>query len=223
MVSEPEPQLNLSQPACNKEVVDPFSVSQWCSLCVNVFFWREWTLNPSLIPAATACATPDPRPTGPRPAGPPHYRYLQTDAWSRPAVFCFLFFFDQSRFNKSSWLDANVTFCMWKDEATEGLVLIRPKLINGRFKLPPCYCGETPEVQGLSPDWYQLRCCSFFSNPMNRSIIQQTHSRLLNWSGSSLKAPIFYPPLFFIPSHSPTFASWNIHHGCSSSHFVLLM
>lgn len=108
----------------------------------------------------------------------------------------FVFFFDQSRFNKSSWLDANVTFCMWKDEATEGLVLIRPKLINGRFKLPPCYCGETPEVEGLSPDWYQLRCCSFFSNPMNRSIIQQTHSRLLNWSGSSLKAPIFYPPFF---------------------------
>lgn len=51
---------------------------------------------------------------------------------------CFLLgFFDQSSFNKSSWLDANVTLCMWKAEATEGLVLIRPKLINGRLKLPP--------------------------------------------------------------------------------------
>lgn len=46
-------------------------------------------------------------------------------------------FFDQWSFNKSSWLDANVPLCMWKAEATEGLVLIRPKLINGRLKLPP--------------------------------------------------------------------------------------
>lgn len=67
---------------------------------------------------------------------------------------------------------------------------------------PPATAEKPQRCRGLSPDWYQLRCCSFFSNPMNRSIIQQTHSRLLNWSGSSLKAPIFYPPFFYSKSFS---------------------
>lgn len=135
-----------------KRMVDPFTLSHKLQIdqrtdaasmwtCAGVF-WRERTLNPRLVPCrpSSGCMC-DSRSSSRRPFS----SRIFANRCAEPART----FFDQSSFNKSSWLDANVTFCMWKDEATEGLVLIRPKLINGRFKLPPCYCGETPEVQGF--------------------------------------------------------------------------
>lgn len=153
MVGEPQPQPGLEKRRCIHSLAPTSCHSTFADwpvhssslgvmiMCVRVF-WRERTLNPRLVP----CGLSGGRMCDSRSSScSPFSSQIFANRCAEPARR----FFDQSSFNKSSWLDANVTFCMWKDEATEGLVLIRPKLINGRFKHPPCYCGETPEVQGF--------------------------------------------------------------------------
>lgn len=140
--------VNLSLPETEK--VDPFTLSHKLPL----FHFSK--LTSALIQPLCECVSFEDFKSGLMPGWAGLHVWLQilllTDICKQmheaPTRRRF-FFFDQSSFNKSSWLDANVTFCMWKDEAGEGLVSIRPKLINGGFKQPPCYCGETPEVQGF--------------------------------------------------------------------------
>lgn len=80
--------------------------------------------------------------------------------------------FDQSGFNKSSWLHANVTLCMWMGEATQGPGLIRGKLINGRLKRPPVNGAQLIGSSSSNPHWYQLFPPYSSVSLMNRSIIQ---------------------------------------------------
>lgn len=165
-------------------------------------FWRERALNPRPgLGGGAARAAP-----GPPSAAAHRRRYLQTDARSR--------LFDQSCFNKSSWLDANVRFCMWKDATTEGLVLIRPKLINGRFKLPPYYCRETPEVQGFKSRLISTLLLLFLlrANEWIHYSVDSFSSSKLKWQ--QLKSPNFLPPASFFYSKSFSLthlAYWNIH------------
>lgn len=154
MVSEPQPQLSLTgkireggvysfcHTSCHFTLAD-WPV-HWSSHCVWRWgFWRERALNPCPVSCGLSrgCMC-DSRSSSSR-------SLFSTQIFANRCAEAFCRFFDQSSFNKSSWLDANVTFSMRKDEAVEGLVLIRPKLINGRFKLPPCYCRVAPEVQGF--------------------------------------------------------------------------
>lgn len=201
MVSGPKPQPR------DKEVLDPFTVLHNLRFSLQrisqrtggASVWMFWSLlkRTGFKSQAGTWRRPVRAAPGPPPAAAHRRRYLQTDARSR--------LFDQSCFNKSSWLDANVRFCMWKDATTEGLVLIRPKLINGRFKLPPYYCRETPEVQGFKSRLISTLLLLFLlrANEWIHYSVDSFSSSKLKWQ--QLKSPNFLPPPpFFIPSHSPS-------------------
>lgn len=121
--------------------------------------------------------------------------------------------FDQSGLNKSSWLHANVTLCMWMEEAMQGPGLIRGKLINGRLNRPPVSRPQLIGPSALNPHWYQLFPPYSSASLMNRSIIQWILSIILvcfmYWSGSSLNelSTASFPPysfFFFL-----TFLFWS--------------
>ena len=77
--------------------------------------------------------------------------------------------------------------------------------------MTPCHPGADHKSRGLNPDWYPPCFFSFFSPPMNTSIIQWTLSHLLNWSASSLKSFISSLIFFFYCLPSIKCAYWNNH------------